>query len=124
MLVLTRKAGESIVIGSQVRITVLEMQGRQIRLGIDAPPEIPVHRGEVYERIKEENKPGRHGWQGRAQGFEHCLERGGEVRRILALGETRSQRLELSSHCGGQPHGFPCSGIGTTSTSVFGQILS
>ena len=44
------------MIGSQVRITVLEMQGRQIRLGIDAPPEIPVHRGEVYERIKEENK--------------------------------------------------------------------
>ena len=55
MLVLTRKAGESIVIGSQVRITILEIQGRQIRLGIDAPTEIPVHRGEVYERIKEEN---------------------------------------------------------------------
>jgi carbon storage regulator len=56
MLVLTRKAGESIVIGSQIRITVLEIQGRQIRLGIDAPNEIPVHRGEVYERIKEENQ--------------------------------------------------------------------
>ena len=56
MLVLTRKAGESIVIGNQVRITVLEMQGRQIRLGIEAPTEIPVHRGEVYERIKEENE--------------------------------------------------------------------
>ena len=56
MLVLTRKAGETIVIGSQIRITVLEMQGRQIRLGIEAPSEIPVHRGEVYERIKEENE--------------------------------------------------------------------
>ncbi len=56
MLVLTRKAGESIVIGNQVRITVLELQGRQIRLGIEAPTEIPVHRGEVYERIKEENE--------------------------------------------------------------------
>ncbi|MBT3346354.1 MAG: carbon storage regulator CsrA [Gemmatimonadetes bacterium] len=56
MLVLTRKAGESIVIGSQIRITVLEMQGRQIRIGIEAPSEIPVHRGEVYERIKEENE--------------------------------------------------------------------
>ncbi|MEE2833910.1 MAG: carbon storage regulator CsrA [Candidatus Latescibacterota bacterium] len=55
MLVLTRKAGESIVIGGQIRITVLEMQGRQIRLGIEAPSEIPVHRGEVYERIREEN---------------------------------------------------------------------
>jgi len=56
MLVLTRKAGESIVIGSQIRITVLEMQGRQIRLGIEAPAEIPVHRGEVYERIRKENE--------------------------------------------------------------------
>jgi len=56
MLVLTRKAGESIVIGSQIRVTVLEMQGRQIRLGIEAPSEIPVHRGEVYERIREENE--------------------------------------------------------------------
>tara|TARA_Y100000758_G_C15853809_1_gene350334 strand:- start:64 stop:300 length:237 start_codon:yes stop_codon:yes gene_type:complete len=56
MLVLTRKAGESIVIGGQIRITVLEMQGRQIRLGIEAPSEIPVHRGEVYERICEENE--------------------------------------------------------------------
>ena len=47
MLVLTRKAGESIVIGSQVRITVLEMQGRQIRLGIDAPPDVLVLREEL-----------------------------------------------------------------------------
>lgn len=56
MLVLTRKTGESIVIGNHVRVTVLEMQGRQIRLGIEAPSEIPVHRGEVYERIKNENE--------------------------------------------------------------------
>ena len=56
MLVLTRKVGESIVIGTNVRVTVLEMQGRQIRLGIEAPSDIPVHRGEVYERIKDENQ--------------------------------------------------------------------
>lgn len=56
MLVLTRKAGESIVIGSEIRVTVLEMQGRQIRLGIEAPADISVHRGEVYERIREENE--------------------------------------------------------------------
>ena len=56
MLVLTRKAGESIVIGNQVRITILEIQGRQIRLGIEAPGDISVHRGEVYERIKQENQ--------------------------------------------------------------------
>ncbi len=56
MLVLTRKAGESIVIGSEIRVTVLELQGRQIRLGIEAPSSISVHRGEVYERIREENE--------------------------------------------------------------------
>jgi carbon storage regulator len=48
--------GESIVIGSNVRVTILEMQGKQIRLGIDAPPEVSVHRGEVYERIEAENR--------------------------------------------------------------------
>ena len=56
MLVLTRKTGESIVIGNDIRVTVLEMQGRQIRLGIDAPTDVSVHRGEVYERIREENE--------------------------------------------------------------------
>lgn len=56
MLVLTRKLGESIVIGNHVRVTVLDMQGKQIRLGIEAPTEVSVHRGEVYERIEAENK--------------------------------------------------------------------
>jgi len=56
VLVLTRKLGESIVIGNNVRVTILEMQGKQIRLGIEAPPEVPVHRGEVYERIEAENR--------------------------------------------------------------------
>ena len=56
MLVLTRKAGEGIVIGSDIRVTVLELQGRQVRLGIEAPSDVSVHRGEVYERIREENE--------------------------------------------------------------------
>ena len=56
MLVLTRKAGESIVIGSDIRVTILELQGRQVRLGIEAPSDVSVHRGEVYERIREENE--------------------------------------------------------------------
>jgi len=56
VLVLTRKLGESIVIGNHVRVTVLDMQGKQIRLGIEAPTEVSVHRGEVYERIEAENK--------------------------------------------------------------------
>jgi carbon storage regulator len=56
VLVLTRKLGESIVIGNHVRVTVLDMQGKQIRLGIEAPSEVSIHRGEVYERIEQENR--------------------------------------------------------------------
>jgi carbon storage regulator len=48
MLVLTRKSGERIVIDEHIRVTVLEIQGNQIRLGIDAPKEIPIVREELY----------------------------------------------------------------------------
>lgn len=56
MLVLTRKAGEGIIIGDDVRITVVELKGGGVRIGIDAPQSMKVHRLEVYERIKQENK--------------------------------------------------------------------
>ena len=56
MLVLTRKLGENIRIGDNVKITVLEVRGTQVKLGIEAPPEVIVHREEIYERIQEENR--------------------------------------------------------------------
>ncbi len=56
MLVLTRRAGECVRIGSDVRITVLSGAGGQIRIGIDAPSHIAVHREEVYERIVSANQ--------------------------------------------------------------------
>lgn len=56
MLILTRKIGESILIGDDVRITTLGIQGGQIRLGIAAPPEISVHREEVYKRIHQNDE--------------------------------------------------------------------
>jgi len=55
MLILTRKAGEEITIGEEIVISVLEIRGSQVRLGIKAPPSIAIHRGEIYERIREEN---------------------------------------------------------------------
>lgn len=54
MLILTRKPGETIVIGYDIKVTVLGVKGNQIRLGIDAPLAIPVHREEIYERIQSE----------------------------------------------------------------------
>ena len=56
MLVLTRKAGEGIIIGDDIRITVVELKGGGVRIGIDAPKTTKVHRQEVYDRIKQENK--------------------------------------------------------------------
>lgn len=55
MLVLTRRIGESIIIGHNIKVMVTDIQGNQVRLGIDAPFEIPVHRGEIYDKIKDEN---------------------------------------------------------------------
>lgn len=58
MLVLTRKLGETIVIGDDIVIKVVDIHGKQIRLGIEAPTEISIFRGEIYERIQEEHRKG------------------------------------------------------------------
>ena len=55
MLVLTRRANQSIIIGDDVEIVVLEVRGEQVRIGIKAPKNVGVHRKEIYEQIKEEN---------------------------------------------------------------------
>ncbi|OIO59733.1 MAG: carbon storage regulator [Alphaproteobacteria bacterium CG_4_10_14_0_2_um_filter_63_37] len=55
MLILTRRNGESLMIGDDVKITILGIKGNQVRIGIDAPREVEVHREEIYERIKREN---------------------------------------------------------------------
>ena len=56
MLILTRKLGESITIGDNIRVSVLGIRGRQVRLGIDAPSDVVVHREEIYVKIQEENR--------------------------------------------------------------------
>ncbi|MBE0557806.1 MAG: carbon storage regulator CsrA [Proteobacteria bacterium] len=55
MLILTRRLGESIQIGDDIRITFLDIKGKQIRIGIEAPKDVMVHRDEVYRMIQEQN---------------------------------------------------------------------
>lgn len=58
MLILTRRIGESIIIGDWIEVKVLDFKGQQVRLGITAPKDTPVHREEIYERIQRERERG------------------------------------------------------------------
>lgn len=56
MLILTRKVNESLLIGDDIEVVVLSVRGNQVKIGVKAPPEVSVHREEIYHRIKQTNQ--------------------------------------------------------------------
>ena len=58
MLILTRRVGEAVMIGNEVTVTILGVKGNQVRVGVNAPQDVAVHREEIFERIKREDQAG------------------------------------------------------------------
>ena len=58
MLILTRRQGETLMIGDEITVTVLSVKGNQVRIGVEAPKQVPVHRKEIWDRIQKEKADG------------------------------------------------------------------
>jgi carbon storage regulator len=74
MLILTRRVGETVMIGENVTVTVLGVKGNQVRIGVNAPRDVAVHREEIFERIKREESgesTSRHNGNGNGQDHAH-----------------------------------------------------
>src|SRR5689334_6727074 len=97
MLILTRKPGEVIYIGDKIKVTVVEIKGNQIRLGIDAPSEFRIFRKEIYDQIQEENRAAADGDTGALEGLSEAL-MGGKTK----TGGDQSSRSPLAQFTTGK----------------------
>ena len=104
MLALSRKKGESIIINNNIELTILEIKGDQIKLGIDAPKSIPIYRKEIYGQIQQENKIS----AGTDDLNKTCLQDTPSVE-VLHRVCWNSGILQLSSRKTPSPSGFLCS---------------
>jgi carbon storage regulator len=96
MLILTRRVGEVVMVGDAIKVVVVGAAGGQVRLGIDAPREVAVHREEIYEKVKrEEQRPPAAPEEAPAQGREGIAAQS-LLEKIQALGPQ--QRAEVVSH--------------------------
>lgn len=91
MLILTRRLGESITIGDDIKVSVLGIHGRQVRLGIEAPPEVIVHREEIYVKIQAENRQASKSLKDDLAGMVKLLK---EKLKGKDMGKTDSARID------------------------------
>ncbi len=86
MLILTRKLGESITIGDDIKVSVLGIRGRQVRLGIEAPTKVVVHREEIYVKIQAENRKASGSIKGDLLGMVNMIK--GKIKSTPKTGKT------------------------------------
>lgn len=92
MLILTRKLGESIKIGDQIEVKIVAIEGEQIKLGIEAPRAIDIHRKEIYEAIQEENSQA--ATKSLSTDLLHAMQAVKKVRNTLNAKETQVKKLK------------------------------